>query len=194
MNKNSVRNIKNSLRAYYKKVRASSDESSRKEYSRIITKKIMSADFYRNTDTVFTYVSFSTEPDTKELIRCSLNNGKKVAVPYCIPETSIMKFFYIESEQQLKKGSFGIYEPVAEECEEAMEKSGIIIVPGLAFDSRGYRIGYGRGFYDRYLPDFNGEKIGICYNNCIRKCVLHDSLDVRVNYIITEKFTKFIAK
>lgn len=194
MNKNSVRNIKNSLRAYYRQIRASLSESSRQEYSSIITEKIISSDFYRNTDVIFTYVSFSTELDTKELIRYSLENGKKVAVPYCIPETSLMKFYYIESEQSLKKGSFGIYEPVPEKCEEATEKSGIIIVPGLAFDCKGYRIGYGKGFYDRYLPDFNGEKIGICYSDCMRKCVLHDTFDVRVNYIITEKFTKFIAK
>ena len=165
--------------------------------SELLYKTLNSIDYCcsdKETETVFCYIDMGSEVKTVPFIEQAWKDGKKVAVPYCIPETSIMKFFYIESEQQLKKGSFGIYEPVAEECEEATEKSGIIIVPGLAFDSRGYRIGYGRGFYDRYLPDFNGEKIGICYNNCIRKCVLHDSLDVRVNYIITEKFTKFIAK
>ena len=194
MNKNSIRNIKNSRRTYYRQIRASLSESSRQEYSRIITEKIISSDLYRNTDVIFTYVSFSTEPETRELIRRSLENGKKTAVPYCIPETSIMKFYYIESEKNLRAGSFGIYEPVPEECEEATEKSGIIIVPGLAFDVKGYRTGYGKGFYDRYLPGFQGEKIGICYSSCMRKCILHDTFDVRVNYIITEKFTKFIAK
>ena len=69
-----------------------------------------------------------------------------------------------------------------------------MIVPAMAFDSNGYRIGYGKGYYDRYLTDFDGKKIGIGYSSCFRKCIIHDRFDKKVDYIITDIFTKFVAK
>lgn len=194
MYKNSVVNCKNLLRKKYKFVRKNLGEDKRNEYSLKIMNKIIESEAYKNVDTIFAYVSIGDEVDTYPIIEYSLEAGKRVAVPYCIPNTRLMDFYYINSIEDLSRGSFGVPEPDIKKCNKATEKNGIILVPGLAFDKYGYRMGYGKGYYDRYLNGFNGTKIGLCYSVCMSRCILHNRYDRSVDYIITDNFTKFIAK
>ena len=194
MYKIAVKNAKIQLRKQYRQHRNSLSKKLQQQYSSVITQKILDSALYQNSDTLFLYVSMNDEVDTLKLIEYALSDGKKVAVPYCIAENRKMEFYYIRSLQDLHKGYFGVSEPSPEICEKVCSKHGLIIVPALGFDAKGYRMGYGMGYYDRYLTDFVGEKIGICYSCCFRKCMIHDRFDKRVNYIITDKFTKFIAK
>lgn len=194
MYKNSVVNCKNLLRKKYKAIRKSIAEDKRNEYNKEIMNRIINSEYYKNTDTVFAYVSIGDEVNTYSIIKYTLKEGKKVAVPYCIPNTPLMEFYYINSINDLKKGSFGVPEPDIKICIKATDKKGVILVPGLAFDKYGYRMGYGKGYYDRYLTDFNGVKIGLCYSACMSRCILHNCHDKSVDYIITDNFTKFIAK
>ncbi len=194
MYKISVKEAKTQLRKHYRCLRNSLDNHSCQYDSRVITEKIIRSPWYQNAETVFVYVSMKNEVDTRMLIDYALKHGKKVAVPCCIPEKGTMDFYYIRSLQDLHKGYFGVDEPSLECSEKVTVKQGVIIVPALAFDGKGYRMGYGKGYYDRYLADFKGVKIGICYHKCFRRCMIHDRFDQRVNYIITDNFTKFIAK
>ena len=194
MYKNTLTDCKNQLRRKYKILRKSIDVDLRQKYNDEIFKKVVNCDEYKNSDTIFAYVSFGDEADTLRFIEYSLKRGKKVAVPYCIPDTCLMDFYYINSLDELQKGAFGVPEPVPESSVKVLIKQGLMLVPGLAFDEQGYRMGYGKGYYDRYLTDFCGVKIGLCYSCCLKRCILYNRYDKKVNYIISDNFTKFIAK
>ncbi|MEE1155448.1 MAG: 5-formyltetrahydrofolate cyclo-ligase [Acutalibacteraceae bacterium] len=194
MYKNSLKACKTQLRRKYKTIRNNISSINRKLYSDVIVQKIFNLQEFKNAETVFVYVNIGDEVETLEIIKKALQLGKKVAVPYCIPNTCLMDFYYIDSINQLQKGSFGVPEPNPNCCKKAEVKKGLIIVPALSFDLQGYRMGYGKGYYDRYLSDFFGVSVGICYSHTISKCTLRGVFDRRVNYIITEKFVKFIAK
>lgn len=194
MRKNTVKDCKNQLRKKYKAVRKNIDTDLRLKYNDEIFDRVISCKEYANSDTIFAYVSFGDEADTLRIIEHSIKIGKRVAVPFCIPNTSLMEFYYINSLDELEKGAFGVLEPFPASSVRAEVKQGLMLVPGLAFDKKGYRMGYGKGYYDRYLTDFCGVKIGLCYSCCFKRCILHNRYDKRVDYIISDNFTKFIAK
>ena len=146
---------------------------------------------------MFTYVSTPIEVDTRALINHSLKSGKKVAVPRCVPGTREMEFYYINSLDELEKGTFNVDEPNPDKSKAATEfKKSICIVPALCFDKRGYRLGYGGGYYDRFLSKYNGYSIGICYNNCIVPKLIHGRFDRKPDIVVTDKriFTTQISK
>ncbi len=194
MYKISVRDAKQQLRTQYKLRRSRLEKSFRQQCSQKITATILQSKWYQESRQIFIYVSMKDEVDTHSLIDRALADGKQVAVPYCIAESGEMNFYIIHSRKDLHEGYFGVYEPSPEMCERAENKQGLIIIPALAFDCHGYRMGYGKGYYDRYLSDFDGMKIGIGYSDCLRRCMIHDRFDKNVDGIITEKFIKFVAK
>lgn len=132
---------------------------------------------------IITYVSTKIEADTKRLIGWALRIGKSVGVP--ITHSDFMTFHLINGLDALKKSSFGILEP--EYTEKSLitdfDKS-VCIVPALAYNHDGYRLGYGGGYYDRFLKGYKGFKIGICYNDFICEIPV-DKHDVAVDKIIT---------
>lgn len=194
MLKNTVRACKNTLRKKYKAIRSNIGDSKRNEYGRIIADRLVKSDIYKNSDIILAYASIKDEVETYSIINHALQNGKKVAVPYCIPNTSNMDFYYINSIADLQKGSFGVPEPDPITCEKYTGDKALVLVPALAFDQNGYRMGYGKGYYDRFLSGFTGIKVGLCYSKCINRCMFRNWYDQQVDYIITDKFTKFIAK
>lgn len=105
---------------------------------------------YRQADAIYTYVSYNQEVKTHDLICKAIMDGKKVAVPkVCGKE---MEFYYIHSLRELQSGYQHILEPVTnEKADLQSEQRPLLLLPGLAFDKQGNRIGYGGGFYDKYL-------------------------------------------
>lgn len=137
-------------------------------------------------NTVFTYVSGDIEVDTRRIINYSLKVGKRVAVPRCLDGNGTMRFYYIDSPAQLQKGRFGILEPCAY-CKEADDLSrGLCIVPGLSFDGKGCRLGFGKGYYDRFLAEFKGTAVGLCYACNVTHSLPTDSFDRPVDMLVTE--------
>lgn len=191
---NKLKVCKNSVRKKYRNIRYNLSNEKRIEYNKKIFAKLIESDLYKDTNIIFSYVSIGDEVDTYEIINKSLKSGKKIAVPYCVPNSRKMNFYFIEDIFQLKRGAFGVPEPVPDINKIADGRNGIMLIPALSFDLKGYRMGYGKGYYDRYLENFLGIKIGLCYSSNISKCILHNRLDKRVDYIITDKFTKFIEK
>lgn len=194
MLKNTVKACKNSLRKKYKTIRSNIGENKRREYSKKIADKLFLLEPYQRADTVLAYASIGDEVETYSIISHALKNGKRIALPYCIPNTSLMEFYYINNISDLKKGSFGVLEPDPDSCEKYNGERAIILVPALAFDIKGYRMGYGKGYYDRFLAGFTGSKIGLCYSKCVSRCIFRNWYDKQVDCIITDNFTKFIAK
>lgn len=194
MLKNTVRACKNTLRKKYKAIRNNIGECKRKEYSQKIAEELLHSEFYQNENILLAYASIGDEVETYSIINHALQNGKKVALPYCIPNTSNMEFYYISSISDLKRGSFGVPEPDPVTCEKYKGDKALVLVPALAFDRNGFRMGYGKGYYDRFLSNFTGTKVGLCYSECISRCIFRNWYDEQVDYIITDNFTKFIAK
>lgn len=102
-----------------------------------------------------------------------------------------MEFYLIKGEEDLEPGMFGVLEPVPERCQKVTDYSGgICIVPGLSFDAGGFRLGYGKGYYDRFLSQFQGVTVGICYSNCTQWKLPHGRYDKPVNLLITDKYIR----
>ncbi len=191
MQRYDIRHEKNDIRESIKLFRRQLDPELKKEYDNRIIESLKRLACYSNSKTIITYVSTDIEVDTHKLIKDSLKLGKRVAVPRCISKTRDMKFYYINSFDDLEKGTFSVYEPIPEKCEELKNYShSICIVPALSFDVLGYRLGYGKGYYDRFLSKYFGMKIGLCYNDCIKRKLPRGRFDIPVDVLITEKFTK----
>lgn len=179
--------IKSELRKTYKAVRQNIAHRSLADLQ--ITEHLFASAAYLEAASVFCYVSAGTEVGTKDVLLDALASGKKVAVPYCTEQPGIMQFYYIDSLADLLPGKYGILAPDPHSCAPAEPDAGtLLVVPGLAFDRRGYRLGYGQGYYDRYLKNFHGISIGLCYNECIADKMAHDEHDECVDYLACQDF------
>ncbi len=153
-----------------------------------ITQKLLAASEYVEATTVLTYVSISSEVSTRMFIECALRDGKTVAVPRCLPG-HCLEFVAITSLEQLVAAPFNLLEPAKDlpALTESQMNNAICIVPALLVDTKGYRLGYGAGFYDRFLSTYSGKKICLAYQQNLSKTMLpHTEFDVPVDMIITE--------
>ena len=97
-----------------------------------------------------------------------------------------MEFYYITSFDDLQKGAYGILEPIKSKCEKLIDlNEGLCIIPALTFDEQGYRLGFGKGYYDRFLAGFPGKSVVICYSDFVMK-VPAEPHDMMADEIITE--------
>jgi len=153
-----------------------------------ITQKLLATPEYAEAATVLTYVSVSSEVSTRMFIEGALRDGKTVAVPRCLPGHRL-EFVAISSLDQLAPAPFNLLEPpkdLSALTEDQMNNS-ICIVPALLVDTKGYRLGYGAGFYDRFLSTYLCKKICLAYQQNLSKTELpHTAFDVAVDMVITE--------
>lgn len=153
-----------------------------------ITQKLLATSEYAEATTVLTYVSVSSEVSTRMFIECALRDGKTVAVPRCLPG-HCLEFVAIASLEQLVAAPFNLLEPAKElpALTEDQKNNSICIVPALLIDTKGYRLGYGAGFYDRFLSTYPGKKICLAYQQSLSRTTLpHTAFDVSVDVVITE--------
>lgn len=176
---------KSELRKKYAAVRASVKD--RNELSSKIADFVINSEFYKKADKVFCYCATGCEVGTEEIIRNALSDKKKVALPKCTDKYGNMTFYYISSFDDLIEGMYGIPEPDTGFKADTSDSGSVCIVPGLAFDLKGYRLGYGKGYYDRFLETFDGVSVGVCFEACLTEAVPADKFDMKVNYIITDK-------
>ena len=128
---------------------------------RVLTERFLNHPFYQDAKAIATYLSFTHEFQTQELIDQALKDGKKVLIPKTYPKGQME--FVVYDPQQLKKTSFGLLEPQGDLEVVDASQIDLIHVPGLAFTREGYRIGYGGGYYDRYLENFAGQTMSTIY-------------------------------
>lgn len=116
---------------------------------------------YQNAKTIYGYLPYNQEVRTVPMLERALKDGKKVAVPKVYGEE--MKFLYLDDLNAVAKGYAGIPEPIADEP-VAQDETALVLMPGLAFDPQGHRIGYGGGFYDKFLAaEPNHPTLALCY-------------------------------
>lgn len=189
-----VRETKDTLRRRFKSKRLLFTPQQKSEYDMMIFNRIIRLYQYKNSDIILTYVSKDIEVDTIRLIKKAVADGKRVAVPKCIDGTREMDFYFIKSLDDLEKGSFGVLEP-KNICEKVTDFSeGFCIVPGMSFDTNGFRLGYGKGYYDRFLSRFKGATAGICYSCCVQWNLPRGKFDKPVDVLVTEKYIRCIKK
>lgn len=153
-----------------------------------ITQKLLATSEYAEATTVLTYVSVLSEVSTRMFIEGALRDGKTVAVPRCLPG-HCLEFVAIASLEQLVAAPFNLLEPAKElpALTEDQKNNSICIVPALLVDAKGYRLGYGAGFYDRFLSTYPGKKICLAYQQNLNQTTLpHTAFDVAVDMVITE--------
>lgn len=190
INKNgSICDGKNELREEYKKIRNNINIKNKEQKTEEITKKFINTTQFKNAEIIAIYKSFSSEVSTEEIIKYALKSGKKIALPRV--NKSKLDFYEIKSiDEKLIKSNFGIEEPI-ENSKTFVDKQKIdlVVVPGLAFDKEKNRLGYGGGFYDRFLAGINALKIGICFDEQLLKneTLPVKETDVKLDIIITDK-------
>lgn len=192
--KDMIRNIKlfkTKLRAKFRAYRESLDKNKKQLMDEKILKKILFLSAYKLSGVIFTYVSKDIEVDTYKLMEKCWEDGKKVAVPKCVTKNKSMHFYIINSFGDLEKSTFGLLEPVVSKCERVTDFSqGLCIVPGFCFDAEGFRLGYGYGYYDRFLQKFKGSTLGICYSESIVTKLPHGRFDRPVDILLTDGYIK----
>lgn len=172
MTKNEIRKEKISQRKSIK---------NREQKDKKIAERLMASGFYQNSQTIMVYISYNGEVDTHLLISNMLKEGKTLCAPVCIDhETMVARKF--SSMEELAEGAYGISEPQG----EVAEGIDLIIVPGVAFNKELHRIGYGAGYYDRFLEKNKALTCGLFYE--MQKAdFLPDATDKKLDYIITEE-------
>ncbi|MGN0552493.1 MAG: 5-formyltetrahydrofolate cyclo-ligase [Oscillospiraceae bacterium] len=189
-----IREYKKELRAKFKQIRKDMTVQNKTELDDKICKKLVSTDAYKKCKRVLTYVSTDIEVDTMQLIHTALDDGKIVAAPRCIDGTRNMDFYIITSDKQLESGAFGVLEPDPNKCELlTCFDDAVCVVPALAYDMDGYRLGYGKGYYDRFLSAHRGlYNIGIEYCSCTVSNLVRGKFDVAADMLVTDKYIKKI--
>jgi 5-formyltetrahydrofolate cyclo-ligase len=160
--------------------------------SRAVLERLRGLGVWERAGTICCYVGVRSEVDTLPLLADALAEGRRVAVPACEGET--LRLVYLASLDELVPARFGLLEPTAEVC-LATERTcpvaavDLFVVPGVAFDRSGGRIGYGRGFYDRLLAHARpgAARVGLAFEAQLVECVPAEATDVPMDLVITER-------
>lgn len=176
---------KEEIRDFIKSKRRELTKNIIAEKSRIITDTVFQLSCYKAAKTVMTYISSFNEPSTFEIIRDVIKH-KQLVVPVSNTDDFTIIPSYLRSENDLVKGAYGIYEP-KKILSADISSIDIALIPGIAFDRTGARTGFGKGYYDKFLSDFSGVKIGICYDFQLFDEIPSEKHDIRMDMIISEK-------
>ena len=180
---------KKALRKEIKTLRAAHTDEEIHAMSLKVRDQVLTLPEYRDAEVIYAYVDCKHEVETSDIIRAAWADGKRVAVPKVLGEN--MKFFYITSlEEDLEEGYYGIREPYekhpADEAED--EQKGLMLMPGVAFDEAHHRIGYGGGFYDRFLEAHPGlSRVALAFEFQVKEQVPYEVFDICPEKIVTEK-------
>ncbi len=183
-----MREEKRRLRPFFAAVR--DGVCRREEKSRQICRAVLKHPAVQAAATVMVYLSFRSEPETGALIQGLEKAGKRVVLPRCEENHTMTAYLLIP--QRLQPGAYGILEPDPEGIRDGSipkvpkEEIDVILVPGLAFDRDGFRLGYGGGYYDRYLEGFSGTSIGLTFADCLTEGLPREICDRPVDAVICE--------
>lgn len=175
--------IKSELRKALLRERTLISRDIRERYSGEISKQVLLLDEVKKSDSILCFVSKELEVYTENIFRFAFDTGKRIAAPVCIGEDMI--FRYINGLEDLETGSFSVKEP-KEKCPEAVVTDRTVcITPGLCYNMNGFRIGYGKGYYDRFFEKNKCVKIGVCFEEHLRD-FSPDINDAAADIIVTQ--------
>lgn len=157
-----------------------------------LIQQLLSSDLYRDADMLLTFVSYAHEVNTHALIEQALSQGKRVACPRCNTQSKTMQFFEISSRTDLYPQTRGILEPDPSRTDALSNmyalQNTICVVPALVVDAKGARIGYGGGYYDKFLATYPGKTLTLARSTMISGTLLpQEAHDIRIDYIVTSQ-------
>lgn len=195
---NDISNKKKQIRRDILKIRRDMNIEIKDSYDKIIEEKFFKSSFYKEAQNIFIYISYDSEINTKRIISRAIKEGKNIYVPRTEFSTKLMNAVKINNFDNLIESRYGILEPKKEEPFINPNDLDLIVVPGVAFDKNGGRVGYGAGYYDRYFKRIDNQnkfrvtKFALIYDFQLIDEVPTDEEDVLVDAVLTEKqFIKF---
>lgn len=153
-----------------------------------IAQRLSKEAFFQNASRICIYQAFRNEVSCEPIMEEAFRTGKKIFVPVTDETNKKIEFYEIFADTMWKKGAYGILEPVLTKRNLKLQNEALIIMPGLVFDEQKHRLGYGGGYYDRYLASFpQNITIGICFDFQVLKQIPFEHHDICPDYVITEK-------
>jgi len=178
---------KKELRKKFKDLREALSEKEWFEYSKRICENLIASFFFKNSQTIAFYYPVNKEVDLTIAIEEALKQGKEIFLPKTHLKEKRLSFHKVTDLGKLSPGVFGILEPPSNNPSIEACALDLVLVPGLAFDLRKFRLGYGGGFYDRFLRETRALKIGIAFSFQIIEKLPQDPWDEKMDYILTEE-------
>ena len=173
---------KTELRAHIRSLKRAMTEEEIVSKSSRLTELFLQTEAYRNAKTIYGYLPYNQEVRTTSILQQALSDGKRVAVPKCYGDE--MRFIYLEDLTQVAPGYSRIPEPIADDP-VAHDPTALVLMPGLAFTQQGQRIGYGGGFYDKYLSAEPGHPtVALCYDFQIQEQLPTEEFDIPVDLVL----------
>ena len=194
---NLIKKEKDTLRETYKAKRHAMEPKLREERDLSICRAASELVSFRYADYILLYAATDDEIDVSYISEAAWKSGKKVAFPRCDKESHTMSYHFVNSLDELSPEAYGISEPPADAPiydSNTETGSAVCFVPGLLYDKAGFRLGYGKGFYDRYLSEFIGSKIGVVYSDYVVPTVPRGRYDISVDVLLTEKGTVAVKR
>ena len=173
---------KQELRAHIRAKKRAMTEAEILEKSARLGELFLASDAYKNAKTVYGYLPYNQEVRTVAMLEQALADGKRVAVPKCYGDE--MRFIFMDDLSKVEKGYANIPEPIADDP-IADDETALVLMPGLAFDPQGHRIGYGGGFYDKFLakePDH--PTLALCYDFQMVEHLETEKFDIPVDTVL----------
>nr|WP_245799250.1 5-formyltetrahydrofolate cyclo-ligase [Virgibacillus siamensis] len=176
MRKNAIMRLKNT------------SESERKIIEEKLLYHLLQFKGWKQAKTIGITISNGFEWATRPIIETAWNEQKDVCVPKCLPKSRKLDFYQLHTYNQLEVVYYNLLEPNPEESEKVKKEDiDLLVVPGLLFDQNGYRIGFGGGYYDRFLADYPNRTVSLASNFQVVQEVPAESFDIPVETIITDK-------
>ena len=166
------------------KIRA--DIYDKQKYSELLCNGIEALKEYKDADVILLYFPTRSEPDISPLADIARRDGKKIAFPISVTKDCTLDFRFISSPDELEIGAYGIREPRADAERATLSDRTLCIVPALAVDTDGYRLGYGKGYYDRFLSTFEGNAVVAIHSSLVCERLPRNDTDIPLKTIITE--------
>ena len=186
-------NTKEQLRKSYRALRNDFSEEYIKNASAIACELLASTNEFKHAKTILLYYPIKNEISPLSILEIALRQGKSIAFPVCNKNDLNLIFKKVDSIADLRESTFGILEP-KEGCEKIFpDKNTFCIVPAIAFSKDGHRLGYGMGYYDQFLENFEGKTAGLSYSKLLFDALPQDPHDIPLNMIITESEVLYIA-
>ena len=177
---------KKEARAFFLPKRRAIDTDAVKQRSAILCAHIEELDAFLSADTVLIYSPTKNEPDLTAVAQKAWAMGKNVAFPISLTDSCTLDFRVVGSPDELQGGAYGIYEPSKDAPKATLTERTLCVVPAMAVDKNGFRLGYGKGYYDRFLKDFSGTSVCALLNDFSCENIPHDENDVPVDITIFE--------
>ena len=173
---------KQSLRRQIRQQKRAMTEEQIVSASRRLGEKLAASELYQQAKTIYGYLPYNQEVRTVPMLQRALEDGKRVAVPKCYGDE--MRFIYLDDLSRVEAGYCGIPEPIADEP-VASDPTALVLMPGLAFDREGHRIGYGGGFYDKFLAaEPNHPTLALCYDFQMVESIPTEAFDIPVDCVL----------